>query len=60
MKKLNPNEAVLLRIRPQDYAEIAELLNGLGYDVRGDANYYRVTPIPACILRKANERNNTL
>ena len=55
MNRINPNEAVLLRVPAHIYAELREALILAGYDLHGDGNYRKVTTIPN-FLRKDYER----
>jgi hypothetical protein len=55
MKAPHPNEAILLRIPPQLYAEVRTALEDIGYNLEGDGNYQRLSTVPY-FLRHDYER----
>ena len=55
MNKMNPNEAVLLRVPAHIYAELSEALILAGFDLHGDGNYRKVTTIPNFLRKEKHD-----
>lgn len=55
MNRINPNEAVLLRVPAHIYAELSEALIRAGYDLHGDGNYRKVTTIPSFLRKEKHD-----